>query len=131
MLKDRKQKYQQEYNKKWYKENRIERRKEIENRKEEIRKWFESLKRNMKCSKCEEDHPSCIEFHHIDPRKKDLDISLMVKDGYSKRRIREEMEKCIILCSNCHRKVHYNQQTVISIKEEKTVKKETDLLDFI
>jgi cytochrome c553 len=30
----------------------------------------------------------------------------MVNHGYSKRRIREEIERCVVLCANCHRKTH-------------------------
>jgi hypothetical protein len=45
-----------------------------------------------------------IEFHHIDPNKKDG----CVKDfkTYSKKRIDEEIKKCWCLCNSCHKKLH-------------------------
>ena len=32
----------------------------------------------------------------------------MISFGYSKDRIEAEIEKCIVLCANCHRKEHYD-----------------------
>ena len=46
-----------------------------------------------------------IDFHHIDPRKKDFRLSKNQKSfGDSHKK---ELDKCIALCSNCHRKEHY------------------------
>lgn len=46
-----------------------------------------------------------LEFHHLDPSKKDFSISA---DGMTRswERVFREIEKCILLCSNCHREVH-------------------------
>ena len=60
-----------------------------------------------KCSKC--GYNSCmaaLEFHHIDPEKKDFGIC-----GYSRswEHLKEELDKCIILCSNCHKELEYNE----------------------
>jgi len=46
-----------------------------------------------------------LEFHHLDPKKKDFSISV---DGTTRswERVRNEIEKCILLCANCHREVH-------------------------
>jgi predicted HNH restriction endonuclease len=30
----------------------------------------------------------------------------MIHDGYSKERVIDEIEKCVVLCANCHRKFH-------------------------
>lgn len=45
-----------------------------------------------------------LEFHHLDPTQKEFGIS----DGdlRSWERIKLELTKCILLCSNCHREVH-------------------------
>ena len=45
---------------------------------------------------------AALEFHHVDPHEKDLEISA----GTSWKRIAAELPKCILLCSNCHREVH-------------------------
>ena len=78
----------------WSKTNRIKRQ----------NKWLE-WKSTLKCSVCGENHPSCLEFHHIDPTKK----SYTIRDiKYSKIKLDVELKKCIVLCTNCHRKFHNN-----------------------
>jgi len=46
-----------------------------------------------------------LEFHHLESSKKDFGISAR---GYTRswKIIREELDKCILLCANCHREVH-------------------------
>jgi len=50
-------------------------------------------------------HVGALEFHHLDPNEKDFGIS---KTGTTKswNRIRAEIEKCILVCANCHREIH-------------------------
>lgn len=45
-----------------------------------------------------------LEFHHVDPNEKDADWTI-IKKRSEKRRI-EELKKCVLLCSNCHKEVH-------------------------
>lgn len=59
-----------------------------------------------KCSKC--GYNKCLgalEFHHIDPSTKD-------KDYFSQRggltdTLKLELDKCVLLCANCHREEHH------------------------
>lgn len=47
-----------------------------------------------------------LEFHHLDPNEKDFEIS---KSRYkSKDEVKKELDKCILLCSNCHKEAHYD-----------------------
>lgn len=71
-----------------------------------IIKWLRELKLTLSCEKCGEDHPSCLEFHHINPDEKLFEISKAA--GRSKKQILAELKKCKVLCANCHRKEHYN-----------------------
>lgn len=48
---------------------------------------------------------NALEFHHINPYKKEYLISDL--KTYSKEIIIEELKKCIIVCANCHREIHY------------------------
>lgn len=46
-----------------------------------------------------------LTFHHIDPSKKDFSLSEKgPKGGWE--RILEELDKCMLLCSNCHAETH-------------------------
>ncbi len=56
------------------------------------------------CSLCFEKDYCCLEFDHIDPSKKKMNISKMLDYGYSVAAIKLEVDKCRVLCANCHRK---------------------------
>jgi hypothetical protein len=47
-----------------------------------------------------------LEFHHKDPNEKDFIISEYNTNNFDN--IIEEIKKCILVCSNCHREVHDN-----------------------
>jgi len=55
------------------------------------------------CEQCGETDPRVLEFHHIGD--KDSDITRLVSGGWSIKRIQMEIDKCQVLCANCHRKV--------------------------
>jgi len=56
------------------------------------------------CTHCGFSDPECLDFHHMNPAKKDFHVSAMM--SLSWKRIYAEAEKCIVLCANCHRKEH-------------------------
>ena len=59
-----------------------------------------------KCTKCQlVVHPAAFDFHHLDPTQKDFDIGLMM--SHSDEHIFQELEKCVLLCANCHRTEHF------------------------
>jgi protein-arginine kinase activator protein McsA len=68
--------------------------------------WYKELKGNLKCERCPESHIATLDFHHKDPTEKVGLVSKMVMD-VSRTRALAEIAKCIVLCSNCHRKEHY------------------------
>jgi len=58
-----------------------------------------------KCHDCLKTYPSCCyDFHHLDPKQKDLNPANAV--SYSEETYMNEIKKCIMLCSNCHRIRH-------------------------
>lgn len=79
-------------------------------RKALIREWLDDFKSKRKCLRCDENHIGCLEFHHRDPSTKEIDISFAVRAGWSIEKISQEIEKCDILCANCHRKLHWEQR---------------------
>lgn len=72
-----------------------------ERNREQLREW----KATQKCSCCIESDPDCLDLHHLDPSKKDVNISDVVA-YWSWKRLQREIEKCIVVCANCHRKIH-------------------------
>ena len=58
-----------------------------------------------KCSCCGYDKYLCaLDIHHIDP--KDKDEKFRRHSGWSWERLKQELDKCILLCANCHRAFH-------------------------
>lgn len=74
--------------------------------------WFKALREKLKCEKCGEDRHWVLDFHHNDPKTKDGSIGAMARKVGSKKRILEEIKKCKVLCSNCHRDFHYKQRDI-------------------
>lgn len=65
------------------------------------------LKQKSSCSKCQLSIPECLDFHHIDDNKTDGIGSMLRDKNISLEEIKSEIDKCIIVCSNCHREIHY------------------------
>ena len=66
------------------------------------------------CSSCGEPCAACLEFHHLDPASKDVCVSSAVRRGWSVERLLVEIRKCVVLCANCHRKLHAGLVTLPS-----------------
>jgi len=47
-------------------------------------------------------HPVCMDFDHREPMKKSYNIAAML-NTHSLGRIMEELDKCDLVCANCHR----------------------------
>ena len=57
------------------------------------------------CERC--GYKKCIdalEFHHKNPDEKDFTIS---GKSWSFERLKKEVDKCILVCSNCHKEIHF------------------------
>lgn len=63
----------------------------------------------LKCEVCGYDkNLAALDFHHIDPNQKEFGLS---SKNISMEKLIPEIKKCICLCSNCHRELHYPQWT--------------------
>jgi len=60
------------------------------------------------CIKCGYNLPEGIDFHHLDPSKKDFEISRR-KGALSNEKVRKELQKCAPLCRNCHAEFHFGR----------------------
>lgn len=93
----------------WYRQNAKRKIAWQKRRRDELRAWFKELKATLKCERCAEAVTDCLQFHHVDPSTKGFDISVGVR-GCSKQRILDEIAKCIVLCANCHLKLHWEER---------------------
>jgi len=79
-------------------------------RKQEIKQWYDDLKKTFKCKKCGEDKFYMLDLHHRDPSEKEYALGVALGRGWSKAKILKEIAKCDVLCSNHHRELHYNEK---------------------
>jgi hypothetical protein len=104
----------------WYKDYRKKNKEKINLR---IRAWYKEQRQlwidiivgsgvELKCVECGyEKSFAALDFHHVDPATKDHSIlfnNYMGKAPTPKRvsSVIGEINKCIVLCSNCHRELH-------------------------
>jgi len=98
--------YLRKWNKKHYANNKATEKERIKKRRAEISEWFQAYKSTLNCIVCAENTSVCLDFHHLGDEKKDFNISVIALQGWGKKTIVDEISKCIVLCANCHRKVH-------------------------
>lgn len=70
------------------------------------------IKENTPCAICGESDPRCLDFHHVDKKTEKLNHIVQYR-GYSVKRLIKEIEKCEIICSNCHRKTYANFGVIV------------------
>jgi hypothetical protein len=68
----------------------------------QIREWLRSYKQERGCRVCGEREPVALDFHHQDEQK-EFNLSDI---GKGMKNVQREVEKCVVLCANCHRKFH-------------------------
>lgn len=90
----------------WHYRHRAQNARQTLDRRAALRAWVHGLKRDRGCAQCSETDPACLDFHHRDTAEKTATVSAMVSNGRSPDSIRAEMERCDVLCANCHRKEH-------------------------
>lgn len=98
------QECQKEYKKTHYHNNKLDHYRRNKEKKQRLRDMILE-KKNQGCLLCDEICVPCLDFHHLDGSQKEFLISKMVNMGSSSK-LQAELEKCVVLCANCHRKVH-------------------------
>jgi hypothetical protein len=92
----------------WRQRNLKKRTKQLQDYRAKNKEEFDIWKQERGCVVCEENDPICLDMHHLDPSIKDIELS---KLHNSPKRLKSEREKCVVVCSNCHRKLHANRIT--------------------
>jgi len=81
----------------------------VQKRRNKIKKLAVDYKGGQ-CSKCEYNKCiSALEFHHVLPEHKDFSIS---REGNTRswEKVKAEIDKCILVCANCHREIHEEER---------------------
>lgn len=102
-------KKQRTYSLNWYYKNRTEQIRKNKAHKRAKRKEWEEYKAKQSCSHCGFSHPAVIDFHHVIRKNKQSVNKLAAVKNNIAAAIREAETKCIPLCSNCHRILHWKE----------------------
>ncbi len=113
-----------EYHKEWYNKNRErileqqrnnwkEHYEKSKGRKRAVilehQEHISNYKKDKGCSICGyKEYPEILQFHHNDRKQKSFTIGK--RFGKNIEVIKREMEKCILLCPNCHAWLHFKEE---------------------
>tara|TARA_R100001015_G_C4593644_1_gene148971 strand:+ start:122 stop:466 length:345 start_codon:yes stop_codon:yes gene_type:complete len=84
-------------------------RKRNKTQKQKNKEYVNKIKAEIGCVDCGEKNPIVLDFDHVRGEKIKC-ISDMTRGGYSIKTIQEEIDKCEIRCSNCHRVATYKRR---------------------
>jgi hypothetical protein len=78
----------------------------MQNRRRDFKQWCVDYK-GGKCISCGYSRcNSALDFHHLDPNEKDFAFSDRRGNLMKKTVAVIELDKCVLLCKNCHSEVH-------------------------
>lgn len=86
----------------WYQKNKRESQERYKQRRADSQLFVYEYLCTHPCVGCGESNPLVLEFDHI--KEKKYAISRMISDGFNRKSIQREIEKCEVRCANCHRK---------------------------
>lgn len=92
------------YDKKYYKENTQYHKNYVRAGINRLRAIVRKYKEDKGCKYCQEKDGCCLDFHHTEDDKL-FTIARIVSSGCTQL-VLKEIEKCDVVCSNCHRKLH-------------------------
>jgi hypothetical protein len=95
---------QKEYDAAWYRANKDRRRAKVQADRLAHVAWLDSLKEGKPCADCGRTYPPYVmEWDHLPGAMKTLVLADTRRAAHSKKRILAELEKCELVCANCHR----------------------------
>lgn len=80
--------------------------------KQQYKRKLAEIKKASGCVDCGEQNHIVLDFDHL--RDKKYNISRMIHDGFSWKAIMREINKCEVVCANCHRIRTYQRLTAIT-----------------
>ena len=93
----------------WYQQNKTLTKGRVRARNGLLKQEWLDFKAAQSCSHCGMSHPAVIDFHHVDRTEKQS-VWALVRGRQYKAAMRE-VKKCIPLCANCHRILHWDEAT--------------------
>lgn len=97
---------QKNYSKAHYKENKNNYLDTQRTYRDRNKKFICDYLKEHPCVDCGENDIVVLQFDHINPLEKDDIIAQGIRDKWSIKKLKGEIEKCEVRCANCHLKRH-------------------------
>ena len=82
------------------------------------RKYEAVLARGGQCEICGYNHNiAALDFHHLNPSEKEFQLDTRHFANNTLNKLENELNKCILVCANCHREIHYNNLIMSNIPD--------------
>lgn len=83
-------------------------------RQAKLTEWLHNLKESSPCSDCKVYYPYYVmQFDHVRDAK-EINISMAINRDWTQNRIQQELDKCELVCANCHAKrTHMRRQSLL------------------
>ena len=101
-----------EYDAAWYRLNKAKRQAKVRADRHAHVAWMDSLKEGKPCADCGQVYPPYVmEWDHLPGAEKTLVLADTRRSAHAKERILAELEKCELVCANCHRERTFGGRT--------------------
>jgi hypothetical protein len=101
----------QTYDHDYHARNRERRRQQVKERRRRLHAWNNELKSSMPCADCGQFFPPvAMTWDHLPGSEKITEVSNLVRAGKTLQ-ARKEVEKCELVCANCHAVRSYDRLT--------------------
>ena len=78
--------------------------------KRKIYEWVDNYKSSIGCENCGIKDKRCLQLHHRDSSTKKKSVATLIGKGYIFKTVKAEIEKCEVMCANCHSIHHYDER---------------------
>ena len=109
---------QKAYSAAHYQKTKEETKQRTKKKRSALRKEWKAFKATLYCTKCGFNHHAALDFHHKDPSTKTDSVNALVSNGRYALAMKE-VEKCVVLCANCHRIHHHDELHAPKKKKKK------------
>ena len=100
-----------ETKKKWYAKNRAKHNEYHRKVRERNEKFIENYKLSNGCKSCGyKEYTVALDLHHRNPAEKSFSLARGTNNLHSLETLQREINKCDVLCANCHRVHHFLQR---------------------
>jgi hypothetical protein len=124
----------QQRSERYYQENREKHKNYVSSHRlariKRIKDFVNNVKHTKGCLVCRENDPDVLDFHHIDPSEKEFTLS-RGKRRLGIQKIQQEINKCVVLCSYCHRRLHVGRICLLPIPNKPETQNQKSLPEQI